>query len=62
MHIDVPVKIVVDPRLLDAVVAFTGEVAAAAHDLFVNGHTEQASRLRDALDRLDAPEVDDDAS
>jgi hypothetical protein len=50
----VEIPIVIDPRLIDQVVAFTNEVAAVAHDLFVDGHTDAASRLRDALDRLDA--------
>lgn len=48
------IPVVIDPRLIDQVVEFTGEVAAVAHDLFAEGHTGQASRLRDALERLDA--------
>lgn len=49
----VEIPIVVDPRLIEQIVVFTGEVAAVAHDLFVDGHTGPAGRLRDALDRLD---------
>ena len=51
-RIEIPV--VLDPRLVQQVVDFSHDVAAVAHDLFVDGHTEPASKLRDALERLDA--------
>ncbi|MFN2345171.1 MAG: hypothetical protein ABR616_05610 [Dermatophilaceae bacterium] len=44
----------VDPRLLDAIVSFTAEVADVAHSLVNCGLTDEAARLVDALDRLDA--------
>lgn len=49
----IEIPIVVDPRRIEQVVDFSHEVASVAHDLFVHGHTDHASRLRDALERLD---------
>ena len=46
--------VTLDPRLIDAVVEFTGEVASVAHDLAGRGEFDMAERLSDALDRLDA--------
>lgn len=43
----------IDPRLLDAVVDFTGEVADVAATLTNLGITDEAARLTGALDRLD---------
>ncbi len=49
----IEIPIVIDPRRIEQVVDFSHEVASVAHDLFVHGHTDHASRLRDALERLD---------
>lgn len=55
--------ITVDPRLVDAVVDFTSEVADVAHSLTNLGITDEARRLSAALDRLDEAGGDDgDAS
>ena len=43
----------VDPRLIDAVLDFTGEVADVAATLANLGISDEAARLADALDRLD---------
>lgn len=44
----------IDPRLIDAVVEFTGAVQDVAADLVDLGVDEPASRLCGALDRLNA--------
>lgn len=49
-------RVVVDPRLVDAVVEFTQEVAEVAGTLLNLGLNDEAARLLDALDRLDAVE------
>lgn len=57
-------EITVDPRLIDAILDFTGEVAEVAGSLTNLGMGDEAARLIDALDRLDAAggkEGDDDA-
>jgi hypothetical protein len=43
----------IDPRLLDAIVAFTGEVAEVAMTLRNLGLHDEAGRLVIALDTLD---------
>lgn len=48
------VTVEVDVRDLDAVVDFTGEVAAVAATLTNLGMTDEARQLLDALDRLDS--------
>jgi hypothetical protein len=48
------IPVVIDPRLIDAVVAFTTEVAETAATLANLGMTDEASSLLAALDRLDA--------
>lgn len=53
------VVITVDPRLFDAVVTFTVTVAETAATLQNLGMTDEARRLLDALDRLDAAGDDD---
>ena len=52
-------NVVVDPRLLDAVVTFTGQVADVAATLSNLGLADEAGRLTDALDHLDAAPGDD---
>lgn len=52
----------VDPRLIDAVVTFTTEVADVAYTLRNLGLHDEASRLVVALDTLDAAGADDDAT
>lgn len=47
-------EVELDPRLLGAVVDFTGEVAEVAATLANLGVAEEAGRLIEALDRLDA--------
>ena len=46
-------EVVIDPRLIDAVVDFTGEVADVAATLTNLGISDEADRLVYALDRLD---------
>lgn len=50
----------IDPRLVDAVVDFTTEVADVAYDLRLVGLADESGRLTAALDRLDAAGGDDD--
>ena len=52
----------VDPRLIEAVVDFTTEVADVAYTLANLGMSEEAGRLTAALDTLDAAGADDDPS
>ena len=52
-------EVELDPRLLGAVVDFTGEVADVAATLTNLGMSDEAGRLIDALDRLDAAGGDD---
>lgn len=51
----------VDPRLIEAVVDFTGEVADVAHTLWNLGMHAESARLVAALDTLDAGGTDDAA-
>jgi hypothetical protein len=50
----------VDPRLFDAIVDFTGEVADVAATLLNIGRRAEGNLLLRALDRLDAAGRDDD--
>ena len=53
----------VDPRIIDAVVDFTTEVADVAYALRSVGMDDESRRLVSALDRLDcAGRGDDDAT
>ncbi len=54
--------IVVDPRLFDAVVDFTTEVADVAASLCNLGLGDECRRLTSALDRLDDAQGDDDVT
>lgn len=56
---EITVNIEVDPRLFDAVVTFTGEVAEVAATLRNLRMDDEAGRLLQALDDLDDAGKDD---